>query len=104
MIDVEVWYASAPHELHQVALQLPEGSTLAEAANDSDTFSSSSPPMSVAVSVGLGLTVAVAAFGFLRTIVDATDAPVTGACTSQLICTCCHEPDSSSQVAHSIRA
>ena len=35
MIDVEVWFASAPHELHQVALQLPEGSTIADAVKAS---------------------------------------------------------------------
>ena len=43
MIDVEVWYASAPHELHQVALQLPEGSTLAEAVKASGLIAALPP-------------------------------------------------------------
>ncbi len=35
MIDVEVWYAAAPHELRQAALRLPEGSTVADAVKAS---------------------------------------------------------------------
>lgn len=43
MIEIEVWYASAPHAARQVVLQLPEGSTVAEAVKASGLIADLAP-------------------------------------------------------------
>ncbi len=43
MIDVEVWYAAAPHALRQAVLQLPEGSTVTDAVKASGLIAGLAP-------------------------------------------------------------